>query len=220
MSSSVAILVDGDNISSALAGQILRKTSDLGTQRMRLAYCNTHSITGWESAPSFRAIHAGSRKNGADFQLSIDAMKFALKDGVQTFVIASSDGDLVHIAHALRELGRHVVGLGNENAKKSLGRACSTFIVIAPPEAKVATSKLGKIDTALRAILEKQDPQRQGILVSKINGLVRKEVQAIKISEEPEKTWPKYLAKRTDLYTMDGDGKDKRVRIASATDED
>ena len=81
--SSVAILIDGDNVSSLFAGQILRKTADLGPHRQRLAFCNAQSIADWSSASSFRVVHSGAGKNGSDIVLSINAIEFALRDGIE-----------------------------------------------------------------------------------------------------------------------------------------
>lgn len=217
--SSLAILVDGDNISSTFAGQVLRNTKDLGPNRMRLAFCNTQSVGDWTSAPSFRVIHSGSGRNSSDILLSIHAVKFALRDGIEAFAIVTSDGDLSHIAHALREMGRHVVGVGEAKAPKAFRLACHSFIELRPPAAKIAEARLDPMDMVVRQVLLNHDPTRQGILVPSLNALVRRENNSIKISEREERTWPRYLAARPDLYTLTGDGKDRRVRIAAASED-
>ena len=126
--SSVALLVDGDNISSTLAGKILRKAERLGPTHIRRVYGSQNAVINWSNAPSFRSIHVDSGKNGADILLSIEAMRFALRDKIEAFAIASSDRDFSHVAHALREMGHHVLGLGDENkAPDSFLKACSEY---------------------------------------------------------------------------------------------
>jgi len=216
---SVALLVDGDNVPSVLAGQILRKTKDLGDLRLRLAFCNAQSLADWSSAPSFRTVHTGGGKNASDILLSIHAMEYAFRDGIDVFAIVSSDGDLSHIAHRLRELGHVVVGLGERKAPAVFRHACSRFVEITAPGAKIPDGNLEKIDRVLRKVLEQKDPNRQGVSVSQLNGFVRAEDNSIKISTHPDKTWPRYLSARPDLYSLVGEGTGRRVRIAAAQDE-
>ncbi|WP_413719597.1 NYN domain-containing protein [Silicimonas sp. MF1-12-2] len=216
--SSVALLVDGDNISSQLAGQILRRTADLGPHQIRRVYCNCYSVGSWSSASSFRTILSGSGKNGSDLVLSIEAMTFALLDNVPAFAIASSDRDFSHLAHALREMGRHVVGLGEEKTPKDFRHACSKFIPLTPPVAKVAEAELSELDRQIRdAILEMQQV-KTGALVTRLNEVMRTRFQVM-ISKEKERKWAKYLKERPNLYALSGEGKELRVSVASGTDD-
>ena len=137
---SVALLVDGDNISSDLAGKILRRTSSLGTLRVKRVYCRAGGLTNWASAPSFRRIFAGDMQNGADMLLSIDAMELALRDRYRTFAIASSDRDFSHIAHTLQEIGCSVIGLGEEKTPREFRKACVDFIELSPRQTNLATA--------------------------------------------------------------------------------
>lgn len=218
-SSTVAILVDGDNISSQYAGQILRKTRDLGATAFRLAFCNHQSLGDWSSAQSFRSVHTGSGKNGSDIVLSIYAMEYALRDNIHSFAIVSSDGDLCHIAHRLRELGRHVVGLGEEKAPKTFKYACTEFHLLSPPAAKVDDAALSDMDQIVRTVLREADPHRHGVLVGRLNGLVRARDKSIMISQHEDKNWPSYLAARDRLYTVTGAGAQRLVRIAAQQDD-
>lgn len=216
--SSVALLVDGDNISSQLAGQILRRTADLGPHQIRRVYCNSYSLGSWSSASSFRKILSGSGKNGSDLVLSIEAMTFALRDNVPAFAIASSDRDFSHLAHALREMGHHVVGLGEEKAPLEFHRACTDFIELRRPAAKVAAEQLGKTDTALRTAFDKEDPDDRGMLIKDINSRVRKYISGFKISDSDDQNWDRYFKNRPQLYSIFGEAEEKRVRIARESD--
>lgn len=214
----VALLVDGDNIRASFAGQILRKTNDLGEHRIRRAYCNQKSLSDWATASSFMKVHAGSKPNGADILLSVHAMQFALKDGISTFAIASGDRDFSHIAHALRELGCYILGLGTDQAGQEFRKSCSDFIELKKPAAQVATEKLNDIDKTLRKVFEEQDPEGVGIPLNRINSLIRRELPELKISVQPEKTWPRYFKVRTELYTIIGEAPDQRVQITRTPD--
>ena len=126
--SSVALLVDGDNLSSKLAGKLLRKAEKLGPTRIRRVYGKQDAMTDWAKAPSFRSIQVDPGKNGADILLSIQAMKFALRDNIEAFAIASSDRDFSHVAHELRESGYYVFGMVVDGkAPENFTKACSSF---------------------------------------------------------------------------------------------
>lgn len=211
---SVALLVDGDNIASSFAGQILRTTRDLGPAHRRHAYGDANTTQDWSSAPSFRPVFSGPGKNSADILLSIEAMEMALRDGIDAFVIVTSDGDFAHVAHALRGLGRHVLGLGEKKAPNRFRLACSEFRELSVPGAQVEDAKLEPIDLTVRNILVEQDRKGTGLPVTKLNEFARKEGD-IKISEQPERTWARYLTARPHLYDLIGEGSNQLVRVAA-----
>ena len=185
--STVAVLVDGDNLSVRFAGRLIRATDPLGNLTIRRVYCNDMSLAGWTEAHSFRVIHSGSAKNGADILLAIDAIDFAHGRHIDTFAIASSDGDFSHIAHRLREMGRHVIGLGEKKAPRAFRLACSEFTELSDPNPVSAFKKLEPIDKAVHVVLQEQDPKSRGLPLGQLNALVRRREPAIKISELPEK---------------------------------
>ena len=69
-------------------------------------------------------------KNSADIRLCVDAMDLAYsKDHIDTFVIVSGDSDFSPLVSKLKELGRHVIGLGLAEATSDLLRDnCDEFI--------------------------------------------------------------------------------------------
>ncbi len=210
--SKAAILVDGDNVPASFAGQILRKAKSLGTAQVRRVYGTTNSIASWSSAASFKPIAVGGSKNGADILLSIEAIKFALRDGIEAFAIVSSDRDFSHASHTLRELGFHVLGLGESKAPNEFRLSCSEFDELEPPKVKTSTESLPKLDRTIRAALEQAG--KKGILVTQLNGIMRIKHE-VKISDQPEKKWKPYLANRPELYTITGEGQTARVHIAT-----
>ncbi|MDY3553379.1 NYN domain-containing protein [Gemmata sp. JC717] len=69
-------------------------------------------------------------KNSADIRLVVDAIDLAYsKDHIDTFVIVSGDSDFSPLVSKLKELGKHVIGLGLSDATSDLLRDnCDEFI--------------------------------------------------------------------------------------------
>ncbi|MFM8273535.1 MAG: NYN domain-containing protein [Gemmata sp.] len=69
-------------------------------------------------------------KNSADIRLVVDAIDLAYsKDHIDTFVIVSGDSDFSPLVSKLKELGKHVIGLGLTDATSDLLRDnCDEFI--------------------------------------------------------------------------------------------
>ncbi len=72
----------------------------------------------------------GSRKNAADIKMAVDAVEMALdRDYLSTFVVCTGDSDLSPLVHKLRELDRHVIGVGvRDSTSKLLPPACDEFM--------------------------------------------------------------------------------------------
>ena len=73
---------------------------------------------------------AQTGKNSADIRLCVDAMDLAYsKDHIDTFVIVSGDSDFSPLVSKLKELGKHVIGLGMQDSTSELLRDnCDEFI--------------------------------------------------------------------------------------------
>jgi len=84
-------------------------------------------------------------KNSADIRLCVDAMDLAYsKDHIDTFVIVSGDSDFSPLVSKLKELGKHVIGLGLAEATSDLLRDnCDEFIYY---------DDLGRVTTASPAL--------------------------------------------------------------------
>jgi len=69
-------------------------------------------------------------KNSADIRLCVDAMDLAYsKEHIDTFVIVSGDSDFSPLVSKLKELGKHVIGLGMQESTSELLRDnCDEFI--------------------------------------------------------------------------------------------
>lgn len=75
-----------------------------------------------------RRIQTG--KNSADIRLCVDAMDLAYsKEHIDTFVVVSGDSDFSPLVSKLKELGKHVIGLGMQESTSDLLRDnCDEFI--------------------------------------------------------------------------------------------
>lgn len=71
-----------------------------------------------------------SGKNSADIRLCVDAMDLAYsKEHIDTFVVVSGDSDFSPLVSKLKELGKHVIGLGMQESTSDLLRDnCDEFI--------------------------------------------------------------------------------------------
>src|SRR5207249_3217813 len=71
-----------------------------------------------------------SGKNSADIRLCVDAMDLAYsKEHINTFAIVSGDSDFSPLVSKLKELGKHVIGLGMQQSTSELLRDnCDEFI--------------------------------------------------------------------------------------------
>src|SRR5262249_40755190 len=73
---------------------------------------------------------AQTGKNSADIRLCVDAMDLAYsKEHIGTFVVVSGDSDFSPLVSKLKELGKHVIGLGMQESTSELLRDnCDEFI--------------------------------------------------------------------------------------------
>src|SRR5205823_11854030 len=73
---------------------------------------------------------AQTGKIAADNRMCVDAMDLAYpKDHIDTFVVVSGDSDFSPLVSKLKELGKHVIGLGMADSTSDLLRDnCDEFI--------------------------------------------------------------------------------------------
>lgn len=149
----LALLVDGDNMSPTLAPQIMAEARRHGDPAIRRVYGKGEGIAAWDSE-GFRLVPTRPGKNAADLLLSVEAVILALRDGIGTLVIASSDGDFTYLAAHLRELGQTVIGIGEAKAPAAFRAACTRFAVVAPaPEPAGSRRPATQIIPVIRDIL-------------------------------------------------------------------
>lgn len=214
----IVVLVDGDNVSASHADRVMAEASRLGRVDIARVYAAALRPSDWFATPGFRIMHAGAGKNAADLLLSIDAMELALADGLESFVIATSDGDFTHIAQRLRERGAHVLGLGEEKAPETFRLACTAFselpalkcAAIAPPVPKA--SKCSELDKNIHSLIAVHSKNGRGMRIVELNNAMRK-LHGTQVNGFPEGSWRGYFMKRPDRYDIDPRGPDAMVRF-------
>ncbi len=142
---SLAIFIDFENLALGFPGRrdkfeidrILERLVEKGKVVVKKAYCDWSRYSGYTAALHEAAIElieiprrTQTGKNSADIRLCVDAMDLAYsKEHIDTFVIVSGDSDFSPLVSKLKELGKHVIGLGMQDSTSELLRDnCDEFI--------------------------------------------------------------------------------------------
>lgn len=163
----IAVLVDGENLPSSMAADILSLARAAGDPQIRLVFGDVVKLNGWAAASGFRLVHTAAGKNAADMTLAVRAMEFALRHLVQSFLIASSDGDFRPLILWLRENGYAVHGVGDQRMPEACRAACTVFHDLSP---KIAPEVALGVQTAKRVKAESTGPAAIIPLVRKAMG--------------------------------------------------
>jgi NYN domain/OST-HTH/LOTUS domain len=132
----LAFLVDGDNASAGLVGEMLAEAAKYGSVEIRRIYGDWASgkLSSWRPTVQEHALvpvqqfTAVSGKNATDSALIIDAMDILHSGRVRGFCIVSSDSDFTRLATRLRESGMLVVGIGRAQTPPAFRNACNVFV--------------------------------------------------------------------------------------------
>ena len=145
----LAVLVDAENVSPALAPRILAEAMKHGSVEVRRAF-GAVAASGWSKVLVRHAFQTGAGapqpagRNAADIELAIAAMDLLHDTRIDGYVLVSSDADFTPLAIRLRQSGRHVVGIGERKAPEAFVEACDTFVFLdaasAPPRAETAST--------------------------------------------------------------------------------
>jgi hypothetical protein len=212
----VAVLVDGDNVPSRHAAAVMAEASRLGRADVRRVYGDAAKFGEWDG---FRVMHAGGAKNAADMFLVVDAMALALSEGVEAFVIASSDRDFAPVALALRERGKTVIGVGGVRAGLTFQRACSRFVVLeeADKVVPVAPAPSVAVPAQLNFPVLADGHRRAVEMLRENGGAMLMEDLARGLRKKPEGTarWQSALKQRPDVFHFVGEGRECSVRLAA-----
>ena len=146
----LAVLIDADNISAALAGEIFKKAYVIGTPIARRAYGMVNCFSsdgGWAKAQREYGVIARpqvsnvSGKNVADIALVIDAMEFLYRKPCDGICIVSSDSDFSALAAKISENGKAVYGMGGPRTPASFRNACTKFFELSQGSKDNVTDK-------------------------------------------------------------------------------
>src|SRR5437867_9676005 len=141
----LAIFIDFENLALGFQGRrdrfeigrVLERLVEKGKIVAKKAYADWNRFSTYTAPLHEAAIElveiprrAQSGKNSADIRLCVDAMDLAYsKEHINTFVIVSGDSDFSPLVSKLKELGKHVIGLGMQESTSDLLRDnCDEFI--------------------------------------------------------------------------------------------
>jgi uncharacterized protein (TIGR00288 family) len=142
---SLAIFIDFENLALGFQGRrerfdiarVLERLVEKGKIVAKKAYADWSRFSTFTTSLHEAAIElieiprrAQTGKNSADIRLCVDAMDLAYsKEHIDTFVILSGDSDFSPLVSKLKELGKHVIGLGMQESTSDLLRDnCDEFI--------------------------------------------------------------------------------------------
>ncbi|OCJ28938.1 hypothetical protein A6U90_15295 [Agrobacterium tumefaciens] len=131
----MAVLIDGDNVSSREVDGLFGVIAMLGDATVRRIYGDWTgaNLRGWKSRLADHAIRPMQQfascpgKNATDGAMIIDAMDLLHRNRLDGFCIVSSDGDFTRLAVRIREEGVDVHGFGDRQTPFSFIAACSSF---------------------------------------------------------------------------------------------
>ncbi len=142
---SLAIFIDFENLALGFQGRrdrfeisrVLERIVEKGKIVCKKAYADWSRFAGYTAPLHEAAIElieiprrGQTGKNSADIRLCVDAMDLAYsKDHINSFVVVSGDSDFSPLVSKLKELGKHVIGLGMQDSTSDLLRDnCDEFI--------------------------------------------------------------------------------------------
>src|SRR5713226_8378651 len=142
---SLAIFIDFENLALGFQGRrdrfniqrVLERLVEKGKIVAKKAYADWSRFGGYTAPLHEAAIElveipkrSQTGKNSADIRLCVDAMDLAYsKEHINTFVIVSGDSDFSPLVSKLKELGKHVIGLGMQESTSDLLRDnCVEFL--------------------------------------------------------------------------------------------
>src|SRR4051794_7147939 len=142
---SLAIFIDFENLALGFQGRrdrfdigrVLERLVEKGKVVAKKAYADWNRFAEYTRSLHEAAIElieiprrAQTGKNSADIRLCVDAMDLAYsKEHIDTFAVVSGDSDFSPLVSKLKELGKHVIGLGMTDSTSDLLRDnCDEFI--------------------------------------------------------------------------------------------
>src|SRR5262245_17184493 len=169
-----------------------------------------------------------SGKNSADIRLCVDAMDLAYsKDHIDTFVIVSGDSDFSPLVSKLKELGKHVIGLGMQESTSDLLRDnCDEFIyyedlgktkTLSPAiGSQVPESKRKAFELLLESLLALRRENKEVLWSSMIKDTMKRKKPSFNEAYHGYRTFSELLedARKENLVELDTD---KRSRTYVVT---
>lgn len=134
--SSIAVLIDAENVDRQKIESILAKLGQLGTITTKRVYgdWSQEKLQAWKDVVSICALRTmhhfvhSKQKNTSDIALVIDAMDLLHTGNYDAFAIVSSDGDFSNLAVRIRNEDKVVIGVGQNKTNYNFVSICNIFI--------------------------------------------------------------------------------------------
>lgn len=181
--SSVAILIDGDNISPRYIAGLLAEVANYGTASVKRIYGDwtRPNMNGWKpcllshSITPIQQFAYTTGKNATDGAMIIDAMDLLYTGRFSSFCIVSSDSDFTRLAARIREQGVTVYGFGERKTNNAFVAACDKFtyfdVLNVEAEEPVEPSDTNAMEVSRPAIVAHDRPRPRPIDDAARNGI-------------------------------------------------
>jgi uncharacterized LabA/DUF88 family protein len=177
----LAVLIDGDNITSAYVKEMMEEIAKYGNPTIKRIYGDWTKpiLSKWKNLLLENAItpiqqYGYTRgKNATDSAMIIDAMDILYSEKVNGFCLVSSDSDFTRLATRLREAGMKVFGIGEKKTPEPFIVACDKFIYIEilKTQSDESESELPKSKASQKSDVDKITPKVIKLISSTISDL-------------------------------------------------
>jgi uncharacterized LabA/DUF88 family protein len=132
----LALLIDGDNVSSKIIAGLLAEVANYGTASVRRIYGDwtKPNLNSWKeclleySIIPIQQFAYTTGKNATDGAMIIDAMDLLYTGRFSGFCLVSSDSDFTRLAARIREQAVPVYGFGERKTPRPFITACDKFV--------------------------------------------------------------------------------------------
>src|SRR5437588_1524039 len=245
---SLAVFIDFENLALGFQGRrdrfdidrVLERLVEKGKIVAKKAYADWSRFSQYTSPLHEAAIElieiprrSQTGKNSADIRLCVDAMDLAYsKEHINTFVIVSGDSDFSPLVSKLKELGKHVIGLGMQESTSDLLRDnCDEFIyyedlgkapALAPAlDARVPETKRKVFALLLESLLALRRENKESLWSSMIKDTMKRKKPSFNESYHGYRTFSELLedAQKEGLLELDTDKRSRTYVVTRFGDE-
>jgi uncharacterized protein (TIGR00288 family) len=240
---SLAVFIDFENLALGFQGRrerfeigrVLERLVEKGKIVAKKSYADWSRFSTYTGSLHEAAIElieiprrGQTGKNSADIRLCVDAMDLAYaKSHINTFVIVSGDSDFSPLVSKLKELGKHVIGLGMQESTSDLLRDnCDEFIyyedlgqpAVLPSNltAQLPETKRKAFALLMESLLALRRENKESLWSSMIKDTMKRKKPSFNETYHGYKTFSELLedAQREGLLELD---RDKRSRTYVVT---
>jgi uncharacterized protein (TIGR00288 family) len=245
---SLAIFIDFENLALGFQGRrdrfdierVLERLVEKGKIVCKKSYADWSRFASFTTQLHEAAIElieiprrAQSGKNSADIRLCVDAMDLAYsKEHIDTFVIVSGDSDFSPLVSKLKELGKHVIGLGMQESTSDLLRDnCDEFIyyedlrqepAMAPAlDAKMPETKRKAFGLLLESLLALRRENKEVLWSSMVKDTMKRKKPSFNESYHGYRTFSELLedAQKEGLLELETDKRSRTYVVTRFGDE-